>query len=655
MDSIQVTGNKPNFDNYLTDPIILQPNSKICINKASFSIPVWTQNYIAMPALDVAEHDIIMCNIIVNGVNESITWREFHTAWDALNDIENRGLATFYNGTYNFYMNNLLSFYTIGPPAEIKTIPTFTETLCKALSTKFLFYEFSSSDIISNKTDVSIIGGDTITINAVPYTVTQMNTRINNLGFTCEYAPEKNTQQAPTQMANPAGVGNDKWTFVNSQLLNDEDIDFNYAGAGIGATPEAFAIATGATDHDESQWAIDPNGGYWTFRADLSNAPAEVTCGILFMNDETKINTTNPPVIVETDIRIGINFNITGAIKTFRAVDGIAYDGDGDEAMKYYPTSNIQVYDDDVDVFFILIRRATSYEAKSGKYIFKLLHGDINNPGISNAHTFYQSSFILPSPSIKCVPAIICSQTGGSPAGGLKIKDNYIIPVSQQSLDMGQFYNTATPGQFGSNYYSDKNITFYPALDIPNDNNTIIEFWNQLGTGQTEVNGNQKTSYDSTELSSSISWPLGAMDIAYFIGVNETKQIFLDARNHLELNTVNLSATIPRQVEISLMNLSHTPHAGSHVGQVIFTEQDINKVVSYLNTDPSYFDTTNNQYLEYVYEAFNLVYRRLNNVSQFPLNNFQVKIGYKDFLTNSERVIQSLRGICKIEFLFDKN
>ena len=145
------------------------------------------------------------------------------------------------------------------------------------------------------------------------------------------------------------------------------------------------------------------------------------------------------------------------------------------------------------------------------------------------------------------------------------------------------------------------------------------------------------------------------METRYYIGTLEIKKIFIDARNHLELNLTNQTLTIPRQVEISLMNLSHTPHAGSHVGDVIFTEQDINKVVSYLNTDPSYFDTSDNVYLEYVYEAFNLVYRKLNNVSQFPLNNFQVKIGYKDFLTNSEKVIESLRGICKIEFLFDKN
>ena len=43
MDSIQITGNKSEFRNFISDPIILDPNSKVCLNKASFAIPVWTQ------------------------------------------------------------------------------------------------------------------------------------------------------------------------------------------------------------------------------------------------------------------------------------------------------------------------------------------------------------------------------------------------------------------------------------------------------------------------------------------------------------------------------------------------------------------------------------------------------------------------------------
>ncbi len=43
MESIQLTGNKAQFNNYLTDPLIIPRNAKVCLNKASFSIPVWTQ------------------------------------------------------------------------------------------------------------------------------------------------------------------------------------------------------------------------------------------------------------------------------------------------------------------------------------------------------------------------------------------------------------------------------------------------------------------------------------------------------------------------------------------------------------------------------------------------------------------------------------
>ena len=85
----------------------------------------------------------------------------------------------------------------------------------------------------------------------------------------------------------------------------------------------------------------------------------------------------------------------------------------------------------------------------------------------------------------------------------------------------------------------------------------------------------------------------------------------------------------------------------------MYTEPDINKVVSYVNTDPSFFDVDANTYLEYVYEAFNLVGRRLKNRSKLNLNQFAVHLGYKNFLSNREEVIEALRGVVKLEFLFE--
>ena len=57
MESIQITGNKARFDNYLSSPLVIPENAKVCLNKASFSIPVWTQKYINVPTIDAADFD----------------------------------------------------------------------------------------------------------------------------------------------------------------------------------------------------------------------------------------------------------------------------------------------------------------------------------------------------------------------------------------------------------------------------------------------------------------------------------------------------------------------------------------------------------------------------------------------------------------------
>ena len=52
MEIIQLTGNKAEFSNYINDPIVLKEDSKVCLNKASFSIPVMVNRDIYFPQAD---------------------------------------------------------------------------------------------------------------------------------------------------------------------------------------------------------------------------------------------------------------------------------------------------------------------------------------------------------------------------------------------------------------------------------------------------------------------------------------------------------------------------------------------------------------------------------------------------------------------------
>lgn len=625
MESIQITGNKARFDNYLTSPMKVPENAKVCLNKASFSIPVWTQKYIEVPRIaDAADRakNMLRCNL--NGVSNDITWDEFHAAWVATNPIELRSANEFYNGTYKFWMNNTLElFNALG---NVQKLPTFSEVLAHALATKFSFYEFNAVNEILPTQRVDTVAGDTITINAQDYIVTPSDEDIKNLGIDAQYAPEKVSALTPVTM-------NQYWAGADFTRLGD-NLTFN----GVNSS---YAIAK---DTLGNAWAIDPNGGYWNFRADLNDANSSVTCGIIFTSQESKPNTTSPTTITADSIQVGIKFSYDGTSFTFQAVDGLetfSHAGTINYDEVLYPRDNVFTYDNDVDEWFIQIRRAAGYETGANKFVFRLWHGDINNAGFNNAECFYQSEMTLPSPDIFAVPIILSNNTGGG-AGTNEIKDNFIIDVLPDSVDMGD----------SSNIFSERAIELIPATDAGN-NESVFTFWSHIGLSQNGAESRSKISYNSSTLANKIIWNIGDVEKKYFIGVDSTLSIFQNGLQHLRLTT-NGQAELPRQIEVSLLNLAHTPHTGSFAQEVLFTEPDINKVISYINTDPKYFNASNNIYLEYVYEAFNLVCRRLKNRSELNLGQFQISLGYKNFITNLNENIAQLRGIVKLEILFEQ-
>jgi hypothetical protein len=113
-------------------------------------------------------------------------------------------------------------------------------------------------------------------------------------------------------------------------------------------------------------------------------------------------------------------------------------------------------------------------------------------------------------------------------------------------------------------------------------------------------------------------------------------------------------SNIPREINVSIMDLPINPNVGSFIGATNqYDAGNINKVVNYVQTDASQLDLDQNGTLDYVYEAFNLVYRKMNNQSKMPITQMKIKLSYKDFTTNNEQLIPSMDGIVKLELLFD--
>ena len=623
MESIQITGNKARFDNYLSSPLVIPENGKVCLNKASFSIPVWTQRYVNMPQLEAAERAQNMISVSLNGSTESITWLEFHTAWDTINALEVRNAASFYNGQYKLWFNNTMNFLNLA--GAVSKIPSFTEVLAEALNTKFSFYTFKSSDEIISDPQVTVVSVDDFVLNGNDYQLLPSEDSIKNLSLTALYSPQKVSDLTPVTM-------DQYWSGA----------DFTRLGDNITLTGNQSSYAI-AKDTLGNSWAIDPNGGYWKFRVDLNDDPGFVVCGVILTSSESKPDTTSPTFVTDASIEIGIKFSKDQNLHTFQAVDGVdvvSHGGNIEITPDLYPNDKIFTFDNDVDEWFIQIRRAAGYEASSGKFTFRLLHGDINNQGFDNAECFYQSNFTVPAADILAVPIIYSSHQGGG-AGTNEIKDNFIINQLPQSAEMSYDFNV----------FSDQVFEIIPETNN-GSNGEVVDFFSNIGLSQNARSDSSKTSFDASNLSNKITWNFGFLPKQYFVGVNKNTQIFENNQAHLKLTSQG-QAELPRQIEVSLLNLAHTPHAGSFAMDKVYTEPDINKVVSYINTDSQYFNSQSNIYLEYVYEAYNLVGRRLKNRSKIPLNQFVIQLGYKNFLTNEEQIIHQLRGVCKLELLFD--
>ena len=625
MESIQITGNKARFDNYLTDPMTIPKNGKVCLNKASFSIPVWTQRYLEVPAI-VTPADI-MIYIELNGVQTDITWAEFYTAWDTLNLVEQRSQAEFYDGTYKFFFNNINLFFDQNA-LDTATIPNFTEVLSKALDDKFSFYEFTSQDVIVNAIDTDVSKTDILIINGVSYEPRPTNLKIDTLKIVAKYAPDKLFYSTPTNIGDN---GIDNFLAVNDVTV----VNVNNFGAKITFTYAGLPGVYGGIAVNQAI-KVDPNGGYWSFKPDLTGIVGTMICSFLMSNDlnfSTTATTVDP-----NNLPFGIIFEQTADGQYFRMLDNI-----GSPDVIQYPTSGSQLFelDNDTDRFFLSCMKAPDFAENRKNYVFSvhLAHAS-DDP--DDAEILWQSEYLLPNPGISLYPITIAD------GSNMELKQNRYIPKTADSVTMEDL----------TNYGLDASFTITPNNFENNDLSTFT-FFNDLGLYQndsaltTGAFNRELTSYDAGGNSNSIAWITGKLPKRYFVGVKNYTDIFDVANGFLNLKSGQTE--LPRQIEVSLLNLSHTPHTGSFAQEVLFTEPDINKVISYINTDPSYFNVENNVYVEYVYEAFNLVCRRLKNRSPLPLSNFQIKLGYKNFLTNLEEVIDQVRGTVKLEILFEQD
>lgn len=652
-DTLVITGDKPEFLNYLKDNIEIPKNAGVALSKASFSIPVIAQSLITMPYINPSDYGKIAFIVVCDGIRVSLSWSDIYDAYIDL--IDTGGIEDpaeidandFYGfngyGTKELECNNFKYFIdtTAGAVEEYLTLPGFTQVLSAALNSKFYFYDFESADtyLKSNKTTLNILNRTlSVNIDGTEYDVNNNEIKIKEFGLVCKYNPNEVSSEA---------LDENIWTA--SDLLN-------FTGAGTDTLTDGGAGNCVGIGNDIQ---VDLNGGFYRCNVSLSAG----TASFGFINIGKGARGYIPSTaLTNTIIDIGFEFTYNAAGSTYQIIHGQFEEllSHGGSVDTYYD-SNLHPVDsiisfNNTDTFFIHISRGEIVDG-TNSYVFSLFHGLTNNINANTTELVYRSkNIVINNPLIEPTP-IFLSNGNGNIFGVHRY-----ISLNPQTTEQINFFKDS------------KNITTMGSLDIiptidgvytnptaAADDANFGLFFDSLNLhpqrtenfslGNARNNAGVMT-LEGNVLSKVLKWKCPHSNIKYYLGVRDFTKTFNNAQSIAGNITFNPGiVNIPRQIEISILNWTNEAYSGSFLGNSnFFDTSTISKVVSFINTDKEYLNITDNTNLDYIYEAYNLIYRKLRNPQSFITNQLRFKLGYKDFLTNKEGVIDTLYGIVKAEF-----
>ena len=630
MEIIQLTGNKAEFSNYVNDPIILKEDSKVCLNKASFSIPVMVNRDIFFPKADIgiANYDTHFFYVLLNGIEKAVTYQNFYDAYDALDLLSNPTIAEFYSGVFNTYVDNL-AIYEDDVDTNFN-IPTFSDIVSKACDTLFSYYDFFTQ----NKTEITNLGkyeqNVNFTIGGNNITKIKDNRSITEFGIIAQYEPRKMSESTSTTIAWTAGQ-------VNNFTPNADGIVSVDANPAMAVSPNTF----------------DPNGGYIAATPQINAGKASL--GLIFMGKghDDPLNITG--VYQPENFDVGIEFTLLGSgERVLQIIDGhnhflFSHAGviQETDVPHFVPPNQIFTWDHNVDKFWFLVRKGRPINGTT-EFTTTIIQGPGPTPQDANSRIIYVAKTTLNTSQIQ-ITTMAYSEGAGN---GF---DNWeYIPVSEDSKAEDDYLlspSTDRDGIQGAQIFQ-----IQPNIDNTNYENERT-FWDNIGISQMQFNLNviQGT---NKGWNASMSWELPKnIEKSFWIGTKSFGDIIAPEITFAILPNYSSSlkvSNIPREINVSIMDLPINPNVGSFIGATNqYDAGNINKVVNYVQTDASQLDLDQNGTLDYVYEAFNLVYRKMNNQSKMPITQMKIKLSYKDFTTNNEQLIPSMDGIVKLELLFD--
>ena len=195
---------------------------------------------------------------------------------------------------------------------------------------------------------------------------------------------------------------------------------------------------------------------------------------------------------------------------------------------------------------------------------------------------------------------------------------------------------------------------------------SVINFWGNLGfyfsgaEDGTEFknDANRQTVQAIANYTYNYDIPRQPADVAYSFGDISWDAIYFD--NDIwggGKNTIgyrNLSASLPRMLEVRINDLNVITSSGSFVGTNIYDDNVVNRIVGTIPVPAEYLDRIGAFNMDISYEPYNLIYRSLRNVNDIMVNQLNIKISAKNFETNTEDDIKNINGTLKLEFHIKK-
>ena len=626
MEILQLTTDKPEFSNFVNDTLVLKENSKVCLNKASFSIPTIVNRLLNLPLiLDPADYTNTFFTVFLNGIEHPITYQEFYDNYSLFDDFNQPPIDEFYNGAYQLWIDNVPLM--LDNTGNLNSMSTFSDVLIQCCNTKFNYYTFFNEDTYENSAQNSIYSGLNFTVGAKTITQIQSLRNLKKFGITAMYDPRQVTNDLlPTDVS---------WSLTDVN-------NFTVVGDGIVSVDVNPAMAVCPN-------TFDPNGGF--IKATPQCNAGKIALGLVFVSKghDDPLNITG--VYQPTNFNVGIEFELLASgERVLQIIDGnekfVYYDSSLFEEVvtvkpNFVPANKIFSWDHNVDSFWFIVRRGRPMNGTT-EFTTTIIQGpganvyDVNNKVIYVAKTKLNTSQIQ-------IQTLAYSEGAGN---GF---DNWeFIPVTADSQQEDKYLEDITNNLNGIQTAQTFGIQ-------PNSDSDNTDFFTNLGLIGNESETSIKSITNESNYNKTLSWAVPKnIPKDYYIGFDNIGDVLKVSGGYLVYNESLKVQDIPRQIDLSLMDTTINPRAGNYIStNNLYDTSSFNKVVNYIQTDKEDLDLEETGNIDYVYEAFNLVYRKLENIQKLPITQIKAKLGFKDFRTNKEIFLKKIDGVGKFELLFD--